>query len=112
VIRGGTPIGRDDERRSRPSLHDADQHHDGLARVRGDAPGVGSDPLGFLASDLAAEPRVFTEQGRPSDDTEERSMEAVTVAPEEPSAAVRFNGLRIPTKAATYSNLIAATIPI
>lgn len=72
----------------------------------------GSDAPGFLASDLAAEPRVFTEQGRPSDDTEERSMEAVTVAPEEPSAAVRFNGLRIPTKAATYSNLIAATIPI
>ena len=47
---------------------------------------------GFLASDLAAEPRVFTEQGRPSDDTEERSMEAVTVAPEEPSAAVGFSG--------------------
>ena len=65
--RGGTPIGREDEHRNRPSLHDADQHHDDLAGVRGDAPGVGSDPSGFLVPDLAAEPRVFTERaGRPT----------------------------------------------
>ena len=92
VIRGGTPIGGEDERRNRPSLHDADQHYDDLAGVRGHAPGAGSDPSGFLASDLAAEPRVFTEQGRPADGMEERSMEAITVAPEEPSAPVGFSG--------------------